>query len=192
MELALPYPPSYNGYWRHTSRGHYLTPAARRYRKAVADVTQGVYLGAGPLGCDIVAFPPDRRKRDLDNILKATLDAMEHAGVYRDDSQIKRLSLCWGERRQGGSLSVVLTDHNETAEIRKRVRSVWDRLPAEELAEIHRWIAEHQAGTSGFESFDAMLDALQKTLPIFGRMTVGGSTFRNYARDLERRRLGGK
>ncbi len=37
------------------------------------------------------AFPPDRRRRDLDNLLKSVLDALEHAGVYADDSQIDLL-----------------------------------------------------------------------------------------------------
>ena len=34
------------------------------------------------------AFPPDRRRRDLDNLLKPALDALQHAGVYEDDSQV--------------------------------------------------------------------------------------------------------
>ncbi len=37
------------------------------------------------------AFPPDRRRRDLDNIQKPVLDSLEHAGVYEDDSQIDLL-----------------------------------------------------------------------------------------------------
>jgi crossover junction endodeoxyribonuclease RusA len=37
------------------------------------------------------AFPPDRRRRDLDNIQKPVLDALQHAGVYEDDSQIDLL-----------------------------------------------------------------------------------------------------
>jgi len=37
------------------------------------------------------AFPPDRRRRDLDNLLKSVLDALEHAGLYADDSQIDLL-----------------------------------------------------------------------------------------------------
>lgn len=34
-------------------------------------------------------YPPDRRARDLDNIRKPLYDALEHAEVYIDDSQIK-------------------------------------------------------------------------------------------------------
>ncbi|MFA7238349.1 MAG: RusA family crossover junction endodeoxyribonuclease [Phycisphaeraceae bacterium] len=37
------------------------------------------------------AFPPDRRRRDLDNLQKSSIDAIQHAGVYEDDSQIDLL-----------------------------------------------------------------------------------------------------
>jgi len=38
-------------------------------------------------------FPPDRRRRDLDNLQKALLDALAHGGAYHDDSQIARLTI---------------------------------------------------------------------------------------------------
>lgn len=38
-------------------------------------------------------YPPDKRRRDVDNICKALLDAMQHAGVYEDDSQIDDLHI---------------------------------------------------------------------------------------------------
>ena len=42
----------------------------------------------GPLAVDVEVFPPDNRRRDLDNCLKSLLDALEKAGAYHDDSQI--------------------------------------------------------------------------------------------------------
>ena len=47
----------------------------------------------GDLMIDIEAFMPDKRRRDLDNILKALLDALTHAGVWLDDSQIVDLRI---------------------------------------------------------------------------------------------------
>ena len=100
--IRLPYPPTVNTYWRSTCRGKYLTvyttAKGKQYRKG----TMGVILVASErvttghkdsLAVTIDVTFPDRRKRDLDNILKALLDALQHAGVYEDDSQIKDLRI---------------------------------------------------------------------------------------------------
>lgn len=41
----------------------------------------------------IDAFPPDKRKRDLDNLFKAVLDSLQAARVFPDDCQIDELSI---------------------------------------------------------------------------------------------------
>lgn len=43
-------------------------------------------------------FVPDRRKRDLDNLFKALLDALTHAGVWKDDSLVHSMYVEWGDR----------------------------------------------------------------------------------------------
>ena len=58
---------------------------------------------SGRVKLDIVANVPDRRRRDLDNILKSMLDAL--AGhIYQDDSQIVDLRIVRGEVVKGGSV----------------------------------------------------------------------------------------
>lgn len=47
----------------------------------------------GEVSVEIDLYPPDRRRRDIDNPLKCLLDSMTHAGVYEDDSQIKDIEL---------------------------------------------------------------------------------------------------
>ena len=42
----------------------------------------------GPLAIRIEIHPPDDRRRDCDNVQKAVLDAMQHAGLFWDDSQV--------------------------------------------------------------------------------------------------------
>lgn len=106
--FALPYPPSVNAYWRNV-RGRVLVSAAgRAYRKRVRGVVAGTELGdmAGRLGVRITAHPPDRRRRDLDNTLKATLDALQDAGLYEDDGQIDELQVLRGEVVKDGRLDI--------------------------------------------------------------------------------------
>lgn len=103
FEVTLPWPLTINTYWRHKVVGRlatvYITPAGKQYRKAVNDLVmeaamvQRYLKQAGPLRVVIEAYPPDRRKRDLDNILKSLLDSLTHAGVWEDDSQIQDLRI---------------------------------------------------------------------------------------------------
>ena len=103
FEVALPWPLTVNLYWRHKVTGRlatvYVSAEGKQYRKAVNDLVMEAatvqrYLKAtGPLRVEIEACPPDKRKRDLDNILKSLLDSMTHAGVWEDDSQIQDLRI---------------------------------------------------------------------------------------------------
>jgi crossover junction endodeoxyribonuclease RusA len=94
--LELPWPPSINHYWRHTKNGHYISNEGQEYRQLVLFRClkyRDLFTKADRFSIHIDAFPPDKRKRDLDNILKSLLDALQHGGLYPDDSQIDRLSI---------------------------------------------------------------------------------------------------
>ncbi|WP_140394409.1 RusA family crossover junction endodeoxyribonuclease, partial [Escherichia coli] len=49
---------------------------------------------------------PDKRRRDLDNILKAPLDALTHAGLLIDDEQFDEINIVRGHLVLGGRLGV--------------------------------------------------------------------------------------
>lgn len=93
LAFNLPYPPSVNHYWR-TVRGRMLiSREGRQYRDKVALAAHCDNTLDCRLSVTIAAFMPDRRKRDLDNITKAVLDAMTHAGVWQDDGLIDELAI---------------------------------------------------------------------------------------------------
>lgn len=96
QRITLGFPPSVNTYWR-TFRGRMLISAkGRDYREAsvmAARVARLVPYGAGQIAVTIAAYLPDARRRDADNLLKAPLDALAHAGIYADDSQIRKLTI---------------------------------------------------------------------------------------------------
>jgi crossover junction endodeoxyribonuclease RusA len=112
MNLTLPWPPSVNTYWR-TFRGRMLISAhGREYRTAVAEqvlLQHGAKHYTVPLKVTIEAWRPDRRRRDLDNLLKATLDSLAHAGVFEDDAQIVDLRIYWATTI-GGMLKVQIEE----------------------------------------------------------------------------------
>lgn len=108
--LELPYPPSVNHYYR-TYRGRMLVSAkGRAYRDDVAHriVMAGNPSLIGKLRVTIHLSPPDNRRRDLDNCLKALLDAMQNAGVYHDDSQIDEMLVKRNKSKKGGLVHVTL------------------------------------------------------------------------------------
>ena len=112
MEIVLPWPPSVNAYWR-TFRGRMIiSVAGREYRTAVAEqilLQRAAKHFTAPLKVTIEAWRPDRRKRDLDNLLKAALDSLAHAGVFEDDSQIVDLRIYWAPA-VGGMLKVTIEE----------------------------------------------------------------------------------
>ena len=95
MILHLPYPPSVNRYWRMARGRMYIDEAGTAYREAMylACRLQGVKPMKGRLDIQIALYPPDKRKRDVDNTLKAMLDALQAGGAYADDAQIDHLEL---------------------------------------------------------------------------------------------------
>lgn len=91
MELVLPYPPTVNTYYRTVQGKMLISKRGRQYREEVQIAALGQPQLDGRLFLIIEAWMPDRRRRDVDNICKAVLDSLQHAGLYEDDSQIDRL-----------------------------------------------------------------------------------------------------
>lgn len=112
VEFTLPWPPSVNHYWRNFRGRMVIGARGRAYRKAATDsiLEQGVPRVAlgGPLQVELLACPPDRRRRDLDNLQKALLDAVVAARVIEDDGNIDDLRVTRGPVYQHGKVNVLI------------------------------------------------------------------------------------
>lgn len=96
-ELHLPYPPSANKLWTRTRYGMRKTDAYNDWleRAAVAARKQKPCAVHGPYKLSLHATRPDKRRRDLDNIIKPTSDLLVCVGVIDDDCECDMLVARW-------------------------------------------------------------------------------------------------
>jgi Holliday junction resolvase RusA-like endonuclease len=108
----LPYPPSINHYWRRVGQRTLISREGRRFRQRVLALlaARRVETFVGPLAVRVGVYPPDRRRRDIDNVLKALFDALQHGGVYGDDSQVVRLTIEKHPPVAGGKTLIQIRD----------------------------------------------------------------------------------
>ena len=94
ISIELPWPPSVNRYYRHVGPRVLISREGRRYRMMCVSRLGGVFPKLeGKVKLTGEFYPPDARKRDLDNVLKCMIDSLVHAGLMRDDSQIKHIDV---------------------------------------------------------------------------------------------------
>ncbi len=101
----LPWPPTVNTYWRSVNGRNILSKKARQYKKDVAVCLNKMDM-QGDLSVTIECFMPDKRRRDLDNLLKPLLDVMGEYKVYEDDSQICDLRIFKGTDGDKGTVRI--------------------------------------------------------------------------------------
>lgn len=123
VSLELPLPPSVNSYWRSVPASKnriarvLISEQGRRFKRAcqLAATAQC----AGPMEGDVslrcVVYFKDRR-RDLDNVLKPLLDALNKV-VYHDDRQVAHLELTkrFDARKPRVEVSVTALDFSPVA-----------------------------------------------------------------------------
>lgn len=105
LTIRLPWPPSVNHYYTPQRRGPQhlkagLSETAKKYRELAVAMIWQQHGRCTPtewrLTCRIVLHPPSSIDRDLDNFSKGIMDAMQHAGIYKNDAQIDRLLVVRG------------------------------------------------------------------------------------------------
>jgi crossover junction endodeoxyribonuclease RusA len=96
-QLTLPFPPTVNTYYRNVKGRTLMSKKGRAYRALAISTCfwQKTYCYAADvrLAVTLNLYPPNKRKWDIDNRVKATLDALQHAGIIPDDEQVDELEI---------------------------------------------------------------------------------------------------
>lgn len=111
VSFRLPWPPTINSYWIRSRHGIYLSERGKQFREVSVEIIKGLGMvqSLDRLAIYIGLSPPCRRKRDVDNHLKAILDAIEHAGIIGDDEQFDDLRVRRLARVAGGHADVTIS-----------------------------------------------------------------------------------
>lgn len=141
IRLELPWPPSVNHYWKPRARlpsikelvsapkdpralyhwlskrvrGYkYMPKEAERWREEVVTIVRPkINTGLrGQLHCRLELFPPNSRC-DFDNYNKPIFDALEHAGVYQNDRQIRACLIRMRPIVPGGRVRLTIANIRE-------------------------------------------------------------------------------
>jgi crossover junction endodeoxyribonuclease RusA len=108
----MPWPPTVNNYYTVARNRKILSKRGRQYKKdAWLMILSGKRFARfdGPVAVKIVASPPDKRKRDLDNLLKPILDVLQTASVIVDDSDVVDLSITRDKIVRSGKIEVTVS-----------------------------------------------------------------------------------
>lgn len=120
IQFELPWPPSVNHYWGRHGNRYFIKPQGKQFIQDVQNIVlispKCPQIYDSRLSMSILASPPDKRVRDIDNLPKAILDAFKKAGVYKDDHQIKRLYIEMLDPQKPGTLKVQITKYEAMAQ----------------------------------------------------------------------------
>ena len=131
--IELSWPPSVNQYWEHVYNAKLRRVQVFPSKAALSFKVQTATLvrkkGAPPrfqnaIQIEIDAYPPDRRKRDSDNIVKATFDALTYSNVWRDDYQVVDFRV----RRFDETGDKLIVRITELAQLPLRIEGSTDKL----------------------------------------------------------------
>lgn len=97
IELHLPYPPSANRLWRRARKGMMRSDEYCRWLTEAGWTARSQRPGkiCGPYKLSIHAVRPDRRARDIDNLIKPVGDLLQSLGVIENDCDAEMVSARW-------------------------------------------------------------------------------------------------
>lgn len=118
IQTKLEYPPSANSIWRSSGSKVYRSAEYVSWRKAAEwTVKTAVRMQGGkihgPYSLLIEAGRPDRRKRDIDNLIKPLSDALVHGGAIADDSDCATVTATWVPDLKGVRITLTPAGEHE-------------------------------------------------------------------------------
>ena len=111
--LTLPFPVTTNSLYRNVpGRGRVKTERHRTWRQAAGwDLEQQKPPRVeGPISLEIAVCRPDRRKRDISNLIKCVEDLLVDHGVIEDDSLVHDLRIHWQPGIEGARVTIERKD----------------------------------------------------------------------------------
>ena len=119
LKFILPYPPSVNHYWGQFRNRRYIKKKGVEFRAEVISRIKDLPKFVGTVKIEIGVKFPDLRIRDLDNLLKPTLDAIQHSGIIDNDNLIRDIRIFdMGLDRSDASLEVRIVDIEDIKQLR--------------------------------------------------------------------------
>lgn len=95
----------------------HLSPAIKRFRDEVCIIFAKSGLKGfkeTQLQCVIALFYPDKRRRDIDNVLKGILDSLQWCGAIDDDKWIQKLTIEVLGVQKGGNCVIQLIPYEKS------------------------------------------------------------------------------
>lgn len=111
--ITIPFPPSVNHYYRNGKKGRKIVcDKGKAHREQVWAICRN--LGVQPtrkkIAATFVCHRPDKRRRDLSNLLKCLEDSLTMGGMWHDDSQIVDLRIMWADETAEETLTFEVKD----------------------------------------------------------------------------------
>ena len=110
IRYELPFPPSVNNLFINSpnGKGRFPSPQYKAWRKEAGEMiqAQGRKHMRGLVNLSIGIVKPNRRKRDISNLIKAVEDILVEMAVIEDDSFVQKLAIQWVS--DGPSCSVII------------------------------------------------------------------------------------
>lgn len=114
LELAC-LPPSTNRLWRAGKGRVHMADTYRTWKDAAVSTlwmqareqSKGAGI-VGPYAMRIRCVKPDRRRRDISNLIKGLEDAVVAAGIVRDDSDCQVIEAEW--TREGPAVRITIIE----------------------------------------------------------------------------------